>query len=170
MIKFEKARQMLSHEKDVEEFIQHKRVVNFLLRVFLNDRQQMSVPFFQRYVVRQKHIYQSEVSEVDEEEMDKQPEEFDEVKLWEDMDLAGNAFDRQIMHEISRRKIKEANPLLQAQLNTCYSESSSEEDIEAFEGILAQADRPFWSINDGANADVDEQDPDDGGPNSKLLQ
>ena len=46
MIKFEKARQMLSHEKDVEEFIQHKRVVNFLLRVFLNDRQQKSVPFF----------------------------------------------------------------------------------------------------------------------------
>ena len=79
--------------------------------------------------------------------MDNKSEELDEEKLWEDMDLANNAFDRQIMHEIARRKSKETSEP-QAKFNVCYSSSSSEHDADDHEGILAEADRPFFSINE----------------------
>ena len=54
--KFDKARQMLSSEKDIEDFIYTKRMVRLLTKTVLSHRQQSTVPYFLRYVIRDKNL------------------------------------------------------------------------------------------------------------------
>ncbi len=75
LLKLQKAREMLSNEKDIESLIKLSRVVDFLCKVVLTRSQKASVQFFHKYVVRDSHV-------------EKKPDKlnFTDLALWESLD------------------------------------------------------------------------------------
>lgn len=109
----EKSRDMLSAEKDIEEFINLRRMSHFLIKVLLKRHQWSSVPYFKRYVIQTKHLQRDQISKA-----------LSETQLTEALDLDGDRIDRLILHEVSRRVVHgfDRDPNLSA--------SSSEEEQE----------------------------------------
>ena len=89
---------MLSSEKDIEDFISTKRVVRLLTKTMLSHRQQASVPFFSRYVIRDKNLHP------DRDATKKTAVEYADIDLWEGLDPENSRADRLILYEVARRR------------------------------------------------------------------
>ena len=105
--RLEKAREMLTAEKDIESFITMRRITRLLVKVLLEPHQRMAIPFFQRYVLRDKIS-----SELADDDADPRDSLFTNTgphitadALWDALDPVNSRADRLILYEIARRRI-----------------------------------------------------------------
>ena len=101
MKKFNKARQMLRQERDIEAYINLKRVLSLLLNKSLQKRQIQAVNFFNRYVLSEKDLSWKPVIERSAPEVDEALAE----EMWHQLDPEEDMIDQIILKEISGKRV-----------------------------------------------------------------
>ena len=109
---------MLSSEKDIEDFIYTKRMVRLLTKTVLSHRQQSTVPYFLRYVIRDKNLRQER--DISAKKKSEVVQQYEDVDLWDGLDPENSMADRLILYEIARRRY----PGTEADANFSESEDS----------------------------------------------
>ena len=92
---------MLSSEKDLDDFIYTKRMVRLLTKTVLSHRQQFTVPYFLRYVIRDKNLYPDRATG---EKKSKVVQQYEDIDLWNVLDPQNSMADRLILYEVARRR------------------------------------------------------------------
>ena len=112
---------MLSSERDIEDYLYNQRVLRLLKKTVLSHRQQATVPYFSRYIIRDKKLRDKGASSAD-----TGVNEYTDIELWDGLDPENSMTDRLILYEIARRR----HPASEADQNFSATEESSEGDYE----------------------------------------
>lgn len=94
----ERARQMLSQERDMEDMLYMKRMVRLMIKSFLTIQQQACVQYFSKYVIKDSNLRSTEP------EAAMKKREYKDTELWESLQLETSAIDRLILYEVTRRR------------------------------------------------------------------
>ena len=100
--KFQKAREMLYQERDIEAYINMKRVFSLLVKRHLQTRQVQAVNFFNRYVLSERDLRWTPLIERSAPVVDDNIAE----EMWAKLDPDYDEIDRIIMKEIINYKVQ----------------------------------------------------------------